>query len=394
MTSSEQQSYHGREQAAVKHDILRNYLMQFACKVSSWRTSITYIDGFSGPWQSRAANYSDTSFGVALDVLKRARDSMRLRGTDFTIRCAFVEKDRRAYGQLKRYTDSLDLPNAEIKAFRGSFEGQIPELIQFTKEANDNFTFSFIDPKGWSNSYLDRIAGLLAQENSEVLITFMTDFLRRAAGREDEQTAELVSSILNTTDAQAELQQIDDPESREKWFIKRYKSRLAMLGKYRYPASTLILYPGADRTLYHLIYGTRHLAGLEVFRNVERRAMELQSDVRAEAAQRKRIARTRQQEFLSAQDTASTFLESRMAREQAEAQDATLSYIRSRRNLFFAELVAYALLRDFVSLSDVRDWMRGWRRRNLIAYEGLAANEKTPKLGPAGQNHRVKWVGA
>jgi len=46
----EDELYERREQTQVKHYILRHYLERFAYIVGSWSNSLTYVDGFAGPW--------------------------------------------------------------------------------------------------------------------------------------------------------------------------------------------------------------------------------------------------------------------------------------------------------------------------------------------------------
>ncbi|MER8638691.1 hypothetical protein [Mesorhizobium sp. M1365] len=59
--------YAGREQTAAKHFILRKYLQSLAFKVLlGGYPTLTYVDGFSGPWEARTTDYSDTSFMIAI----------------------------------------------------------------------------------------------------------------------------------------------------------------------------------------------------------------------------------------------------------------------------------------------------------------------------------------
>lgn len=64
--------YSGREQTKVKHFILKRYLQALAHKILTF-SEITYIDGFSGPWETRTENFSDTSFMIAIGVLRDAQ---------------------------------------------------------------------------------------------------------------------------------------------------------------------------------------------------------------------------------------------------------------------------------------------------------------------------------
>ncbi|HEX3525989.1 MAG TPA: hypothetical protein VH988_02890 [Thermoanaerobaculia bacterium] len=65
--------YERREQTAVKHYILQHYLERFARIVGFGWSSITYVDGFSGPWNVKSHDLKDSSFALALDELRKAR---------------------------------------------------------------------------------------------------------------------------------------------------------------------------------------------------------------------------------------------------------------------------------------------------------------------------------
>ena len=58
-------AYSGREQTKAKHFILKSYLQALAFKVLTF-SDITYVDGFSGPWETKTENFSDFSFMIAI----------------------------------------------------------------------------------------------------------------------------------------------------------------------------------------------------------------------------------------------------------------------------------------------------------------------------------------
>jgi three-Cys-motif partner protein len=66
-------AYEQREQSAAKHQILERYLKAFAPIVGTWAEELVYIDCFAGPWNSRNADLSDTSFFRAIKVLQHVR---------------------------------------------------------------------------------------------------------------------------------------------------------------------------------------------------------------------------------------------------------------------------------------------------------------------------------
>ena len=74
---SRSHDYAGREQAYVKHIFLERYLEALIFKTASTYTHIVYVDGFAGPWQSANERFDDTSFGIALNALRSAKESGR-----------------------------------------------------------------------------------------------------------------------------------------------------------------------------------------------------------------------------------------------------------------------------------------------------------------------------
>jgi three-Cys-motif partner protein len=136
--------YEGHEQSRVKHDILRQYIESFAHIVAFKWPSITYIDGFSGPWNARSDDLSDTSFVIALNELRRARDTHASAGRCLKIRCVFVEKEQSAYQRLKTFADSVE--DAEILTIPGEFESAISHIIEFVKKDQETFPFILIQP--------------------------------------------------------------------------------------------------------------------------------------------------------------------------------------------------------------------------------------------------------
>lgn len=89
--------YQGREHTAAKHFILKRYLQALAFKIlQSTFGTLTYVDGFSGPWQSRATDYADTSFMIAIRVLRDVQRQVRQNGKQTRVRCFFVEEIEQA----------------------------------------------------------------------------------------------------------------------------------------------------------------------------------------------------------------------------------------------------------------------------------------------------------
>lgn len=188
--------YSGREQTRAKHFILKSYLQELAFKVLHGWNELTYVDGFSGPWHSKTEDFPDTSFKIAIDVLKDAQDYfLREHGQRKTIRCFFVEKNSDAFDALEKSVKPFDDPgnNFLTRTREGEFEDAIPEILDFVGRS---FSLVFIDPTGWTGYPYNKIGSLLRREPGEVLINFMYDHINRFAHSPDAATEGSLAPIL------------------------------------------------------------------------------------------------------------------------------------------------------------------------------------------------------
>jgi hypothetical protein len=67
----------GREPAGVKHSLLEGYLPELVYRIGRTWDSFAYVDGFAGPWKTHDPNYADSSFGIAIDALRRSQTGLR-----------------------------------------------------------------------------------------------------------------------------------------------------------------------------------------------------------------------------------------------------------------------------------------------------------------------------
>ena len=177
----------GREQTLVKHFILRKYLSRFAPIVLSHWNSISYVDCFSGPWNACTDDLRDTSFSIALEELRRARDHHADSRRQVGLRCFFLERNADAYARLKAYADAVD--DAEVETRNAILEESVDAILDLVRrEGRQTFPFIFIDPTGWTGFAMDTIAPLLSVEPGEVLINLMTKDVRRFIESPEQQT--------------------------------------------------------------------------------------------------------------------------------------------------------------------------------------------------------------
>src|SRR6266404_503980 len=120
--------YRGREQAYVKHVFLERYLERLVHKTASRYNHIVYVDGFAGPWQSANEQFEDTSFGIALNALRRAKETWKKNGRAVKMTALLVEQNTTAYARLA--TISPKYPDITIKTYPADFLSIVPLILK------------------------------------------------------------------------------------------------------------------------------------------------------------------------------------------------------------------------------------------------------------------------
>ncbi len=374
MLSPDDPAYRGREQSLVKHTVLQKYLERFAHIVGrSWNT-ITYVDGFSGPWNVQSDDLHDASFAIALEQLRIARDTIKKStGRDLEIRCLFLETEVKAFEQLDAYAKAQT--DAEVRTLNASFEESVPTIREFIQaRPQSNFPFIFIDPTGWTGFSMDLITPLLRLQPCEVLINFMTGHILRFADAKDEATRSSFDRLFGESSFRDGLKAMPS-RHREDAIVFRYRERISAVGDFRHVPVTVVPHPEKDRSHFHLVYATRDLKGLTVFKESERKAVEVSKELRADAKRRKREKDSNQGELFGG----NLLPETRYSDElhdhySAIAKSATMALLKERKRLAYDELYACALSFPLVNQDDLRGWLT-----NVARIDGLREGERVPK---------------
>ena len=364
--------YRGREQTYLKHFFLERYLERVAYVIGWEYPQFVYVDGFSGPWKSDDEAFEDTSFIIAINKLRQVQTGLRKRGKSPNIRCLFIEKEPTAFHELKRATSRVS--DITVEALHGEFEQRIPDILRFV---GSSFSLVFIDPTGWTGFGLSRIAPILQHQPGEVLINFMFDPINRFL---QDPRSEIAASFNELFGGPGWRSEVQHDQSRENAVVKLYRERIRATGGFRHITSTRILKPVADRSYFYLIYGTRHLKGLQEFRGVEKVVVNEQERVRLEAKQVHRVERSGQPELFTGEasaDAPSFEQESALQRNEAMAHLRTL--LRAKRRVQYSEVLGVLLEIPFIWESVVQEIITDMRTANEIEVEGLAPRERTVK---------------
>lgn len=382
MSAEEDNLYYEREQTQIKHLVLEKYLARFARIVGRWAGGILYIDGFSGPWNTVSDDFKDSSFAIALAQLRAARDTVKEAfQKDLSIQCVFLEKNPSAFERLSAYAS--EQRDVQVKALNLPFEEAIPELVRIVEaDEEKRFPFILIDPKGWKGFSMDTIAPLIRRAPCEVLVNFMTGHILRFI--EDERGGVKASfrRLFGDNSFEEKIEGLEG-QAREDAIVTAYADRLAFVGGYPYVSTALILNPTKDRTHYHLIYATRDIKGIEVFKDAERQGIKLAESNRAEAKRRERESSSGQLELLGGQVLPEREHLARL-QEHFEALAAVMLAAKGNEapECDYDDLFAAALRFPMVQKKFLDKWLS--QRAEFI---GLGSSRK-PQIR---QKHRVRF---
>lgn len=375
--------YVGREQSYVKHMFLESYLEALVHKTASKYPHIVYVDGFAGPWQSANEKLEDTSFGIALNALRRAKASWKKKQRDVRMSAYLVERDPSAYQQLA--STPARYPDVAIKTYNDDFLTVLSKILK--DMPRDAFAFFLIDPNGWRIP-LGALEALLARPHSEVIFNFMFDFINRAASIRDSAVVTGLDELIPYGDWRSKLEEAErsgsvNPGERKAILVEGFAQSLKQLGNYDYVAETTVLRPLKDRPLYCLFYATRHPKGIEVFRDCQVAALREESKTRASTKVRHVATTTGQGEFFeSLHDMAPDELESFLQVQRIEAEETLLELApNSPHFLTYEKLRAQVLARHVVRRPDMNKIAARLRHENRLLFPDWERGKQVPQPG-------------
>jgi len=366
--------YLGREQTKAKHFILKGYLQELAFKVLTF-SDLTYVDGFSGPWETQTDDFADTSFKIAIDVLRDAQQQLLVRtGNQRRIRCFFAEDNPRAFARLSAAVQAHHNPASrfEVQTFNGKFEDAVSRIQSFTA---DSFALIFIDPTGWKGVPLTKINALFRRRKCEVLINFMYDFVNRAAAMSDPKTIASLDPILGGPGWE---QRLDKGLARGQAVEKLFRDTLRQVGNFAFVVSTKIDRPTADRPHFFLVYGTKSREGLIAFRDTEHRALRAHARSRADAKERKREDKTRSPDLFAGidADAQESSVDAIVEEHKVKASADLLKSLATHGERKFSQIVDEALQIYMLREKNVKDICLKLARSGKIARTWGGGNRK------------------
>lgn len=374
--------YEDREQTEVKHRILERYLEAFAPIVGSWAADIAYVDCLAGPWRSASPTLTDTSFARAIGTLRQARLALRLRGKTPSFRCLLIELDVVAFRRLEEYGAAVE--DVEVTTKHWDFAAHIPEIVAFAKERRNSFPFIFIDPTGWELATIDLIRPLLQLNPGEVLINLMTSWITRFLSDP--------SKGFDRLFGQEEVERIRSlpAEQQEEELVRTYAGAVRRAGGFKYVCNLPVMKPDQDAFHFHMVYGTRHEKGVEVFKSMEQTVIPFMHRTRAAAQARRRLERTSQPGLFGAE---ATYREQKFSllrqNNLAAAKSAVAAMLERQADTLYDDIWAESMQYAAVMEEDVRNWIDEWDKQGKIKIENMQAGRRVVQRGKNITLHRL-----
>ena len=370
-------NYAGREQAYVKHFFLESYLESLVFKTASKYDHVAYVDGFSGPWQSTGENFEDTSFGIALAALRKAKVAWKLQGRDVKMSAFLVEKSAKAYASLEAM--KARFPDLEVHTYKGDFVSLAPTLRRDVPSGA--FAFFLVDPQGWRID-IAKLVPLLSRPNSEVVFNFMFDFINRAASINDQAVIDGLTELIPRGSWRANMAALktNDPKARMAVLAEAFRETLAAIGQYRFVAEVPVLRPMKDRILYWLFYGTRHAKGIEVFRACHVKTEREQSTVRTATRRAREEVATGQQGLFGADVALGPVAIDAFLDDERDAARALLlsSAPVAPATALYGEVWPFVLTKHVATKPELNLIANELRKRGLLVFPGWEARKRAP----------------
>lgn len=369
-------AYLGREQTLVKHILLRDYLERVAWNILSFKSDFVFVDGFSGPWKHASDDYSDTSFGIAIEELRKVKAGFAKKNVQKSLRCVFVEKRTAAFAKLSGAAESAS--DLKAKALSGTFEDRVDDVL---KIVGLGFVLTFVDPTGWSFD-LKKLVPLLKHQPGEVLVNFMYEHFKRFI---DDKRPEIIKSqTLPFGDPNWRVDYdalIAAGSSKEEAVLGVFKRKLREVCGFTYVASTRVQNRTASKTHFHLVYGTRSVKGLVEFRKVEKDAMRAQEDCRIQAKETDRQSNSLQQGLFSGLQLAEfTANPDPRAEDRAKAGDWVRHEVVNGP-IPYEDLLPEILQAYSVTEPELKDLLVDLRSEGVVDFEGMKPQQRKPDKG-------------
>ncbi len=253
------------QHTAAKHAILRNYLGGWYPKLGLSQGRVLFLDGFAGP-----GIYTDGSDGSPVIALRTLMDHPHRAAilNRSEIVYLFNEKDKARFESLERVVADLKIeyggwPRGVTVGVHNQSFGELADgILEYLEKERQSLapTFAFVDPFGYRDVNMAKLAKLLRFAKCELYLYFDFNSVVRFA------TAGNVDARLEALFGTDEFKKAPPtgPE-RARFLLKLYERQLRDVAKFEY-VQAFAMKNQRGITGNYMIFASRHLDGLDLMK--------------------------------------------------------------------------------------------------------------------------------
>lgn len=266
----------------IKHLILGKYLGAWGGIICRMNTTVNlaFVDTCAGPGTYEDTKNQGTREGsplIALQTLSSLKADTRFAGTTISTKALFIEKNPEYASALRKLLSSSNTFGVTYEIRESEFNLALEDILAFTKGC---FAFIFADPFGPSSIPFSSISKIVSQKFCDALINFPFYSIQKWSGfiadydNNDmaRQRVDYVTNFFGTDEWVNIYRKHQGTEKVEEEWLNLYKRNLESAGVMA--VSVPVLYEQKERSIFHLIFTTRNLAGLMAMKEAMCRAKE------------------------------------------------------------------------------------------------------------------------
>lgn len=236
----------------AKHRVLQGYLEAWYPIMLSRFRRLTVFEGYAGP-----GVYSEGEDGSPVIALRALLEHAQLLDDGREVHFVFVEEREDRFRRLQTVIGErfpVLPPGVFVNYHHGSCEDTWEAALD-QANARGMPVFANLDPFGPGVPH-GLVAALGANKSSEVLVTFMSNWLRRFWSLEDIDGGD----VQFGSPAWRRVGELNTPAEKEAFLVGKYRSTLRNVGL---DLSTAFRMSDEGGRSFYLIFGTSHRRGLE-----------------------------------------------------------------------------------------------------------------------------------
>lgn len=196
----------------AKHQILEDYIERYIVTLCGnnrgQRKTVTFVDGFCGGGMYRDPENSHALWeGSPIRMIKRVHHALEIvkrekSKPDYYLdaKFIFIDWNQEHLDCLKNQIENAGLGHylrdeKKCEFIKGKFESLKDRCITQVKQRKGS-SFFFLDPFGWTDVSMATIRSIIHLGNSEILYTYMIEFISRFLSEKDKKLKDAYKNIL------------------------------------------------------------------------------------------------------------------------------------------------------------------------------------------------------